>query len=157
VYARLKALGLDAWDTDEDNISEWRDRASKLPVPEPGDWHDEEATRASEYRVRRDRVEELRRRARDHTVYLCGCAGGEEEFWDLLDRVICIAVDNDTLRQRLASRTTNDYGKAPHELQTILDANVSWAEDYRGFGALIVDGTQDLDDVVADIIRAAEG
>jgi shikimate kinase len=157
VYARLKALGLDAWDTDEDGLSEWRDRASKVPVPEPDDWHDPEATRGIEYCVRRDRVADLRHRATDHTVYLCGCAGGEEEYWDLLDRVICIAVDNDTLRHRLTTRTTNDYGKAPHELQTILEENVTWAEQYRRFGAVIVDGTQDVDEVVADIIRAAEG
>jgi shikimate kinase len=156
VYARLKALGLDAWDTDEDGLSEWRDRASKLPVPEPDDWHDEKATQGIEYRVRRDRVEDLRRRSTDHTVYLCGCAGGEEEFWDLLDRVICIAVDNDTLRHRLATRTTNDYGKAAHELERILAENVTWAEQYRGFGAVIVDGKQPIDDVVADIIKAAE-
>lgn len=156
IYVRLKALGLDAWDTDEDALSEWRDRESKLPVAEPEDWHDPVGTRSIEYRVRRDRVERLRQRARDHTVYLCGCAGGEEEFWDLLDLVICVAVDDTTLRRRLAVRTTNRYGKAPHELSSILEANATWAEDYRSLGAVLVDGTLPIDEVVAAVVRAAE-
>ncbi len=156
IYARLKALGLDAWDTDEDGLSEWRDRESKLPVPDPADWHDPVATHTIEYRIRRDRVAELRQRAHDHTVYLCGCAGGEDEFWDLLDRVFCVAVDDDTLRHRLATRTTNNYGKAPHELASILEANPTWADHYRRLGAAIVDGTKPLDEVVVDVIRAAQ-
>lgn len=156
IYARLKALGYDAWDTDEDGLSGWRDRETKLPVPDPSDWHDPVGNLTIEYRVRRERVEELRQRALDHTVYLCGCAGGEEEFWDLLDLVICVAVDTDTLRHRLATRTTNSYGKAPHELASIVAANETWAEDYRRFGAVVVDGTMPLDDVVAQVIRAAE-
>lgn len=58
-----------------------------------------------------DRVEKFRRRAVHHTVYMCGPAGGEEEFWDLLDVVIQIAVDDDVLRHRLTTRTNNSYGK----------------------------------------------
>jgi len=149
-------MGLEAWDTDEDGLAGWRDRATKAPVPDPYDWHDPVETAGMEYRVRRDRVEALHRRSRDRTVYLCGCAGGEDEFWDLLDLVICLAVDNDTLRHRLATRTTNDYGKAEHELTAILAANATWAEDYRGYGAVVIDGTRPLDDVVSEIIRVAD-
>ena len=156
IYAKLKSLGYDAWDTDADGLSEWRDRATKAAVAEPADWHDPVETRAIEYRVRRDRVAALHDRARDHVVYLCGCAGGEEEFWDLLDLVICVSIDDDTLRQRLATRTTNDYGKAPHELASILAANATWADDYARFGAVVIDGTKPLDEVVAEVVRVAE-
>lgn len=116
----------------------------------------EETTHGIEYCVRRDRVEELRRRAVGRTVYLCGFAGGEDEYWDLLDRVIVIAVDNATLGHRLTTRTGNNYGKSAHERDAILKANVGWAESYRSRGAVIVDGTQPIDDVVAEILRAAE-
>jgi len=156
VSAHLKAIGLDAWDTDEDGFADWREGGSKLPVAEPADWHDEEATRGIEYCVRRDRVEELRRRAVGKIVYLCGFAGGEDEYRDLFDLMILIAVDNDTLSHRLATRTTNNYGKAAHERESILKANVGWAESYRSRGAVIVDGTRPLADVAAEIISAAK-
>ena len=135
IYAKLKELGYDAWDTDADGLSEWRDRGTKAPVAEPADWHDPVETRAIEYRVRRDRVAELRDLARERTVYLCGSAGGEDKFWDLLDLVICVDVDGATLRQRMATRTTNDYGKAAHELASIIAANATWAGDYERLGA----------------------
>lgn len=154
VSARLKALGLDAWDTDVDGIAAWRDQESKLPVPAPDDWSVD--GHGIEYCVSRDRVEELRRRAGDHIVYLCGPAGGEDEYWDLLDLVIQLEVDNDTLRHRLTTRTNNPHGKASGQLERILASNVGWAAGYRSRGAIIVDSTKPLDDVVADIISAAE-
>jgi broad-specificity NMP kinase len=156
VYERLKAAGLDAWDTDRDGISGCRDLVTGAPAPDPVDWHDPAETKAIEYRVRRERVEELRLRASDHTGYLCGSAGGEDEFWDLLDRVIILDVDNETLRHRLATRTTNSYGKAAHELDGILTANVGWADAYAALGAIVIDGTRPIDEVVADVIRLAE-
>ena len=157
VCSRLVALGFDAVGTDEDGLAEWLDAATMLPVPEPSDWHDPASTAGLTYTVRRDRIEELRRRAADHTVYLCGGAGSEFSYWDLLDRVICIDVDSETLRHRLATRTDNDYGKAPHELAAILEANRTWREGYLEHGAVIVDGAKPLDAVVADVIAAAEG
>lgn len=156
VYTRVKSLGLDAWDTDEDGLSAWRDRETKQPVPDPINWHDPDETHGIEYRVRRERVEELHRRARDHTVYLCGCAGGEEEFWELLDRVVILSVDDETLRFRLATRTTNNFGKASHERDATLDANRGWTESYEARGAIVIDATQPLDDVVSEVLRVGE-
>jgi len=96
------------------------------------------------------------RRAVGHIVYLCGFAGGEDEYRDLFDLMIVIVVDNDTLSHRLATRTTNNYGKAAHEREGILKANVGWAESYRSRGAVIVDGTRPIAEVAAEIISAAE-
>jgi broad-specificity NMP kinase len=156
VYERLRRMGLDAWDTDRDSLSGWRDVETRQAVPDPSDWHDQAAARGIEYRVRRERVEELQRRASDHTVFLCGCAGGEDEFWDLLDRAIVLDVDNETLQHRLATRTTNSYGKADHERTAILAANIGWADAYARIGASVIDGTRPIDEVVADVLRLAE-
>ena len=155
MYAQLVALGLDAWGTDENGLAQWVDAETKLPVPEPADWHDPALTHGLQYTVPREAVEELRRRAGDHTVYVCGGAGDEFGFWDLLDLVVCIVVDDQTLRHRLATRTGNDYGKAQHELDSILHANRTWEATYREHGAVIVDGTKPVAEVVAEVIAAA--
>lgn len=156
VLARLRDLGRVAYGTDEDRLSGWRDRASKLPVPDPADWHDPIANGSIEYRVRRDRIEDIRNRADDQIVYVCGFAGDEAGCWDLLDLVVCLVVDTETLRHRLMTRDGNDYGKADHELQGILTANATWEESYRGFGATLVDATRPVDDVVTEILTIAE-
>ena len=158
VAARLKELGFDALDTDADGLACWRDRQTKTPVPDPADWHDPVANGHIEYAVQRERVVAVRSRADsvDHPVYLCGFAGGEDEYWDLFDRVVMIAVDNETLRHRLATRTTNSFGKAAHQRDATLAANVGWAESYLGRGAVLVDGTRPLDEVVAAILDVGE-
>ncbi|HYD08537.1 MAG TPA: hypothetical protein VEA78_00435, partial [Acidimicrobiales bacterium] len=90
------------------------------------------------------------------TVFLCGGAGHERDFWELLDLVVCLVADDDTLRRRLAARTDNGYGKTAEELAGILDANASWAKSYRDSGAVIVDSTKPLDEVVDTVLAAAE-
>lgn len=157
VAARLKELGYDAWDTDVDGFCCWRDRASKTPVPNPRDWEEASASDTIEYAVQRDRVVTLRRRADtvDHPVYLCGFGGGEEEYWDLFDLMVVIAVDSQTLRHRLATRTNNAYGKSARQRDSLLAANVSWVEPYRDRGAVLVDGARPLDEVVAAVVATS--
>lgn len=156
VLATLRALGRTAVGTDEDRLSGWRDRTSRQPVPDPPDWHDPVATADIEYRVGRERIAALRARAADDVIYVCGFAGDEADCWDLLDVIVCLVVDSETLRRRLATRTANTYGKAEHELRQILAANTTWEQEYRRVGARIVDASQDLDKVVADVIAIAE-
>ena len=88
-------------------------------------------------------------------MYLFGGAGHEFHFWDLLDRVIYLAANDDTLRQRLASRIDNGYGKTPEELEGILGANKTFEAMYREHGAVIVDANRPLDEVVADVINVS--
>lgn len=89
-------------------------------------------------------------------MYLCGGGGDEAAYWDLLDRVILLSVDNETLGHRLATRTNNSFGKAPHQREATLNAKLTWEASYRERGAVILDGTKPLDEVVAEVIEAAE-
>ena len=157
VYEHLRQQGREAYGSDEDGFLIWKDKVTRLPAPDPEDWRDAEATRGLYARVSRDRVEALRLEAGDRTVYLCGCAGHEVAFLDLIDHLVCIVTDDDTLRYRLRTRTNNNYGKDPQELASILKASATWEADYRGHGATIIDGTPPIDQVVAEILHAVEG
>lgn len=109
-----------------------------------------------DFRVHRDRIERLSNEATGRNVYLCGGAGHEFHFWQLLDAVIYLSVDSNTLRRRLAERTDNAYGKAPDELDSILRANETWEAMYRDHGALVVDASRPLDEVADQVIELAE-
>jgi hypothetical protein len=54
----------------------------------------------------------------------------------------------------LASRTSNDFGKAATELEAILWRRVGEA-DYVRLGAAIIDATLPLHDVVDKVLEAA--
>lgn len=155
VYRRLIELGFEAVGFDEDGFGEWFDRGTGRPVEFPTERHDGD-TDGLEFRVHRDRLEELASDAADRVVYLCGGAGHEFHFWELLDRVIYLAVDDETLRRRLATRTDNGYGKTLEELNGILGANATFEASYRERDATILDGARPLDDVVRDVLAVGE-
>jgi broad-specificity NMP kinase len=158
VCRRMVELGYDAHDADEDGFREWRHKETGVPVGAPADWHDEQFTSVHAYRLRRDRVEELHAKARDMTVFLFGTVDNELEVWDLFDRVVCLVIEEATLRYRLATRTTSDFGKASHELEAVLGWHKAGrgGENYRGFGAVIVDGGMPVDEVAIAVLAAAD-
>jgi hypothetical protein len=53
----------------------------------------------------------------------------------LVPRVIYLAIDEPTIRNRLASRTSNDFGEASQELEAILSWHKVGEADYLRFGA----------------------
>ncbi|USX51419.1 AAA family ATPase [Lentzea sp. HUAS12] len=154
VCALLQSRGELAVDTDWEGYNQWVDRVSGRAVVDPPDpvppgWLDRYA-----WRIRRELVEDLAARARGRDAFLCGYVENEAEVWDLFDRVVCVVIDDATMRQRLLTRTTNSFGKHPEELAAALAHNVHLEATYLGLGATIVDGTLPLEEV-ADLVTRA--
>jgi broad-specificity NMP kinase len=156
VYRRLRERGFEAWGLDEDQFGEWLHRESGLPVSFPTDRHDSDGSADLEFTVHHDKLEGLAQRSSGRTVFLCGGAGHEFHFWQLLDLVIYLTVDDETLRRRLANRTDNGYGKTAQELDGILKANKNFETFYQERGAVIIDAARPIDQVMTDVLNAAE-
>jgi hypothetical protein len=154
VCALLKSRGEMAVDADFEGFSHWVDRTSGQivtdpPNPTPGGWLDRFA-----WRISRAKVATLSTSMFDKTAFLCGAAENEEAVWDLFEHKVCLVVDNETLRDRLGTRTTNPFGKHPQELAAALGWNEDVEATYRRLGATMIDGTQSPS-AVADAILAA--
>jgi hypothetical protein len=91
----------------------------------------------------------------EKTVFVCGSAENEAAVWDLFDHMICLVADNETLRDRLATRAANAFGRHPEELAAALGWNEHVASRYRRLSATIIDGTQPPPDIVDAILVAA--
>ncbi len=154
VRKALQRQGYEAHDTDDDGITIWVNKATGAPAERP----DDEASRTNEWysqhewRMSRQKVEELAKRAKDKPIFLCGSPSNADDMLDLYDKIVCLVIDKDTLKTRLANRTDNDFGKAPDELENILGWHDPFEERYRNYGAIIVGATKPLDDVVNEII-----
>lgn len=153
----LRQRGYDAHDTDLEGNCVWVNRhtgdvtpVGDEPAVKPDEWLDEQ-----EWRVVRHKVEALARRSDHGTVFLCGSTANENEVWDLFSRVIYLTIDEQTLRRRLATRTSNNFGKTPKELEAILGWHKVGETDYRRLGAIIVDATLPLDEVVEKVLDEA--
>lgn len=101
------------------------------------------------------KVKALVERADGRLVFLGGSTANEHEVWHLFSRVIYLAIDEQTLRDRLASRTSNDFGKSPKELGAILSWHKVGEADYLRFGAVVINATLPLREVVDNILEAA--
>jgi shikimate kinase len=157
VCGELQRRGYEAHDTDQDGNAVWVSQktgdVTATPAASEGtppEWLEEQ-----EWRVAPFKVEALAKRADTLLVFLCGSTANEREVWHLFSRVIYLAIDNETLRRRLASRTTNAFGKAPNELQAILSWHEVGEDQYRRFGATIVDATSPLNQVVDNVLAAS--
>lgn len=156
VCALLKSLGELAVDADWAGYNHWVDRTSGQvvvdpPYPVPPGWLDRFA-----WRISRAEVEALAARTRDRTAFLCGFVENEADVRDLFDLVVCVVADQETLRDRLLTRTTNAFGKHPEELAAALRHNDGAESTYRHLGATIIDGSKPPAEV-ADAILVAAG
>lgn len=88
-------------------------------------------------------------------VFICGGALNQQQFADLFTKRFMLRIDNDTMRQRLFTRTNNDYGKAPDELAEQLELNMHIIEDARRIGSSVIDATRTISEVADEILRLA--
>jgi len=156
VAARLRDLGHRSVDADDDGISGWRNHATGGIVPSPPieerppDWLEQHA-----WTIDARRVEALVHSADVRPVILFGAVENEAEVLALADVVVCLVADADTLRRRLADRQTNDFGKAPGDV----DAVISWLgvfeARHEAIGATMIDATLPLPEVVDAVLAAA--
>lgn len=155
VCALLKNRGEPAFDADWDGYSHWVDRTTGQVVADPPDPVPAGWLARFAWRISRTEVEALAARMPDRTAFLCGLAENEAEVRDLFDLVVCVVVDNRTLRDRLLTRTTNSFGRHPEELAAALGYNNRAESAYRRLGATIIDGRQPPAEVADEILAAA--
>ena len=155
VCERLRRQGHAAVDTDWEGYSHWADRISGQvvtdpPYPAPPGW-----LHRYGWRMSRAKVEALASRAAATTVFLCGSAENMDEVQDLFDLTIRLVIDERTLIDRLANRTTNTFGAHPEELAAAVEANRSADAADGGPDAVVIDGTQPVAAVVEAVLAAA--
>ena len=99
--AELEQRGFRVVDTDEPPWSEWSEADGG-------------------YVWREDLVAELLAGDDGPTLYVSGTVSNQGRFYDRFDAVVLLSAPAEVLLQRIASRTTNDYGKSDRERELIL-------------------------------------
>lgn len=155
ICGMLRVRGHVAFDADEDGFCRWFDRVTgevvvNPPDPVPEGWLDRFG-----WAIDRQRVQSLAEESRSGVAFLCGSAENEADVRDLFDRIVCLVIDESTLRHRLATRTTNSFGRHPEELRAALDWNPRMTELYQPYGATIIDATGPVTAVLAGVLDAA--
>jgi gluconate kinase len=85
-------------------------------------------------------------------LFVCGSSSNRDRFLPYFTRIFNLRIDDDTMRRRLQERTNNEFGKEPEKVELMLRLNRS---DEKPAGAIDVDATQPLNQVVDELLRLA--
>lgn len=86
-------------------------------------------------------------------LFVAGCEENQAAFRARFDHIILLTAPLQTLLERLATRTTNTYGRSPRELRRLLDDVRTVEPLLRRVAGHQIDTTMPLDRVVTTVLR----
>lgn len=99
-----------------------------------------------------DRIRELLSTDTGDILFISGCASNQVKFYPHFDQILLLTAPRATLVQRLATRTTNAYGKDPAELADVLRYVETIEPRLRRAAGHVIDTTHSLDEVISNIL-----
>ena len=153
IQSELSKRRYEAYDLDAPEFGGPFNKATNLPaVMPPINERTAEWFEAHEWRVSRTAVEKLKHNAQSKKVYLCGTATTESNIIDLFDAVIYLDVNEKTLKDRIANREGNDFGKTTHELERIMVRYHEAQSTLSDKNYVLIDANGTLEDTLAQIL-----
>jgi hypothetical protein len=83
-------------------------------------------------------------------LFVCGSCRNRDDFLSYFTKIFTLRIDDDTMRRRLQVRTDDDWPLGPEAIEFMLRLNRS---NEKPAGAIDVDATQPLDQVVDELLR----
>ena len=151
----LEKLGYASYDADSIGAAYNIQNGAIVKIP-PAEERTPEWFKEHQWRVQRERVEQLKQESKVKPVFLCGTASNEEDLWDLFDQVFVLDIDEQTLKHRILSRTDNDFGKNEHELEEILARHKESSRKLSLPKVTAIDASQPLDSVIQEVLDKAD-
>ena len=91
------------------------------------------------------------------TLYVSGTVSNQGRFYPRFDAVVLLSATAEVLLERIESRTTNDYGKAPEERALILKHIAEVEPLLRAGCTHEIDAAQPLGDIVEELVAIGSG
>jgi dephospho-CoA kinase len=146
VIDELAARGYSAVDADENGLSE----LVSVPLDEPTGLDP-----GQDWVWREDRIQEVLSNDDAAFLFLSGCSPNQGKFYPQFDHIILLTAHPDVIVERLATRTTNPYGKRPEEVARVLDLQQTIEPLLRTGATHVIDTSIPLDQVVTEILSVA--
>ena len=102
-----------------------------------------------------ERVRAFLRTDPEGAVFLSGCSESQVRFYPDFDLILLLTAPAPVIEERLRSRTNNPYGKRPGELAEVLGYLETVEPRLRQAADHVIDTTQPLDSVLAEVLRVA--
>jgi hypothetical protein len=142
--AELGRRGYRVVDTDDPGWREYREDAESSDEVRRGEWLWVE-----------ERITGLLDSDGGRSLFVQGCVRNQSKFYGRFNAVVLLSATADVILDRVARRTTNNYGKTAVERAMILDDLARVEPLLRACCTHELDASRPLDYVVADLIAIA--
>jgi shikimate kinase len=142
--AELGRRGYRVVDTDDPGWREYRENVGSSDEVRRGEWLWVE-----------EKITGLLDADDGRSLFVQGCVRNQWRFYDRFDAVVLLSAPADVILDRVAHRTTNNYGKTPVERAMILDDLARVEPLLRAGCTHELDASRPLDEVVVDLIAIA--
>jgi thymidylate kinase len=142
--AELGRRGYRVVDTDDPGCREYREYVEPIDELHRGEWLWVE-----------ERMSTLLDSDDGRSLFVEGCSANQSKFYVRFNAVVLLTAPAEVILDRVAQRTTNDYGKTPLERAMILDDLANVEPLLRASCTHELDASRPLDEVVADLIAIA--
>jgi thymidylate kinase len=142
--AELGRRGYRIVDTDDPGWREYREYVEPIDELHRGEWLWVE-----------ERMSTLLDSDDGRSLFVEGCSANQSKFYERFNAVVLLSAPAEVILDRVAQRTTNDYGKTPLERAMILDDLANVEPLLRASCTHELDASRPLDEVVADLIAIA--
>lgn len=90
---------------------------------------------------------------KDTPVIICGSCDNIQDVISLCEQSMILVCEPEVFLPRLEQRTDNEFGKNEAAQKAILSYYKKYREDCLKTGAISIDASQSIDDVVSDVIE----
>jgi broad-specificity NMP kinase len=136
-------------------LAELARRGHRVVDTDYGDWSEDvpHPERGSEQLWREDRIHALLAEPADGALFVSGTVANQGRFYPLFDAIVLLSVPEDVLLDRVASRSTNNFGKTDAERILILSDLHAVEPLLRARATAEIDTRRPVDEV-ADLLES---
>jgi len=154
---KLREQGYITYDGDEELCKWINDETGeevaypKDPEQRTPDWQEHHKFLMSEQKVKA-----ITEEPEDKTIFILGHSPNDLELADkYFDKVICLEISEDTMINRVASRTNNKYGHSPDQQAIMRKWFKPTLDRYKNYGAEMIDAEQDMKTVIDEVLAGS--
>ncbi len=104
----------------------------------------------------KNKLQRLIRKNPKGIVFYCGVASNLDDLLPLFDKIFLLKVSQKVLRERLGTRTSNDFGRTSEVQKWIFGWKKWWEDHMKEKGAIVIDASRSTSQIANDIITRSK-
>ena len=100
-------------------------------------------------------LQKLHDTAGDKVAFICGTNPNDQDAFRLFSVIILLKISELEQKRRIIQRTNSSYGKKPNQMAAAQKWRQPQIEKYETAGAIAIDATLPLEDIISKILHAA--